>query len=237
MDDQGLTNGRNQQAPPPSALTENSHLAVVKKVTDKRSHRVTILHDDNFGVWKWSLKYNLLALGLYDVVTTNVGTEDQRNEAMLEIITSIDDRIKIKVSHCKTPLELYQAIEAIYVNKTSFQVTALHMRLSSFKFKSIDKISEGISEIQITVAKLKNLEETISDHMVEGIVLGALPSSFRTFVTVWKGLSEKERSLATLFNRILAEVEDNKHFNHREDKALYVGRKGNYKKRQETRSG
>lgn len=198
------------------------------RIATMTNSRMTILGEDNFSVWKWSLKYELKALRLYECVTKkDNGTQEQRDQAMLEIISSIDDRIKIKVAHCKDPFDLFQAIEAIYTNKTSFQVTALHMRLSSFKFENAANISEGISEIQSIVSKLKNLGETVSDHMVEGIVLAALPSSFRTFVTVWKGMSAEERTLSNLFNKILAEVEDNKLFNQREDNALLTRRRKN----------
>jgi len=151
---------------------------------------------------------------------------------MVEMTSTINDKIKIKLSHCTSPFELYQAIELIYTNKTSFQVTALHMRLSSFKFNSTDFISEGISELQNIVSKLKNLGERVSDHMIEGIVLAALPLSFRTFVTVWKGIGESERTLSNLFNRILAEIEDNKLFHVREDKALLTRGRRTGNKRQ-----
>ena len=160
------------------------------------------------------------------VTQPGVGTEEQRNEAMLSIISTIDDSIKIKVAHCKNPYELYQAIESLYVNKTSFQTTALHMRLANFKFKSLDKISEGISELQCLIAKLKNLGENVSDHHVEGIVLAALPSSFKTFVAVWKGSGQEQRTLTNLYSGILAEVEDMKLFNSREDHALISRGKG-----------
>ena len=189
---------------------------------------ITVLSDDNFGVWKWNLKYTLKTLGLYECVTQRTyGTQEQRDNAMAELIGTISDKVKIKVSHCQNPYDLYQAIEALYTNKTSFQATALHMKLSSFKFKSSESISQGISELQNIVSRLKNLGEQVSDHMIEGIVLAALPASFRTFVTVWKGVSENDRTLNNLFTRILAEIEDNKLFHVREDKALLLhGRKG-----------
>lgn len=191
--------------------------------TKSRFRPVTILDENNFGVWKWNLKYNLKTQGVYEcVISEGKGTQAQQDEAMLEIISSINDKIKMRVSHCKGPYELYQAIESFYTNKTSFQATSLHMRLSSFKFKSSELIPEGISEIQNVVSKLKNLGENVSDHMVEGIVLAALPSSYRTFVTVWKGMSSNERTLSNLYSRIMAEVEDNRLFNSREDKALFT---------------
>ena len=68
--------------------------------------------------------------------------------------------------------------------------------------------------------------------MIEGIVLAALPSSFGTFVTVWKGIGESERTLSNLFNRILAEIEDNKLFHVREDKALLIRGRRTGNKRQ-----
>ena len=212
---------------PSSKLTSGS---VTEKVTT-RSRPVTMLNDDNFCVWKWNLKYTLKAINLYEcLLNRNHGTATQRDEAMLEIISTLDDKIKIKVSHCQNPFDLFSAIEGLYTNKTSFQVTALHMKLSSFKFGSSSSIPEGISEIQNIVSKLKNLGENVSDHMVEGIVLAALPGSFRTFVTVWKGMPEGERNLSNLFNRIMAEVEDNKLFNSRDDTAL-LSRGRNFKSR------
>lgn len=188
----------------------------------------TILNDDNFGVWTWNLKYNLKTLGVYDCVKTRgQGTQAQKDQAMLEIISTISDKIKMRVSYCEDPFELFRAIEAPFTNKTSFQATSLHMRLSSFKFKSSQLIPEGISEVQNIVSKLKNLGENVSDHMVEGIVLAALPPSFRTFVTVWKGINPAERTISNLFTRIMAEVEDNRLFSSREDKALFTRRNGN----------
>lgn len=214
----------NNQASSSSSNYQGSSLIETKT----RVRPSTILGDDNFGVWKWNLKYNLKTLGVYECVTRpDYGTPQQQDEAMLEIISSIDDKNKTRVSYCKTPYELYQAIESFYTNKTSFQATSLHMRLSSFRFKS-GQIAEGISDIQNIVARLKNLQEPVSDHMVEGIVLAALPPSFRTFITVWKGITTNERTLANLFNRIMAEVEDNRLFHNRDDKALFI-RKKNFK--------
>jgi len=80
---------------------------------------------------------------------------------MVAMISTIDDKIKIKLSYCQTPYEVYLAIGSIYTNETSFEVTALHIKLSSFKFQSMDKVSEGISEIQYVVPKLENLALTL----------------------------------------------------------------------------
>lgn len=204
-------------------MPEDNKAVMVKKEpsSSQRARTVTILQEDNFGVWKWNLKYNLKTLGLYDTVTTkNVINEENDNQAMFEIISTLGEKVKSRVSHCKTAFELYEAIEAIYTNKTSFQITSLNMKLSNFKFKSVDAIGEGLNEIQNIVTKIKNLGDPISDKMVEGVILSALPPSFRTFVTVWKGINENERTLPNLMNRITAEIEDNKLFNVREDKAL-----------------
>ena len=108
---------------------------------------------------------------------------------------------------------------------TSFQATSLHRRQSSFRFKSRQQIPEGISEIQNVISELKNLGQTVSDHKVKGIVLAALLQSFHTFITVWKGIAPSDRTLPNLFNRILAEVEDNRLFNQRDDKALVAAKK------------
>lgn len=189
--------------------------------TTIRRNDPTILNNDNFSIWKWSLKYNLKSLGLYEcLIHPENTTQEQWDAAMYEIISTISDRIKIKVAHCKTPRDLYTSIEALYVNKTSFQVTDLHMRLTSFKFNSTHNISDGLSQVQSIVAKLKNLNEPVSDHLVEGIILAALPESFRTFITVWKGLNASERTLTNLMSRLMAEVEDNKLFEHKYGKAL-----------------
>lgn len=200
--------------------------AQVASESKSRTRQITVLNDDNFGVWKWNLKYNLKTLGVYECVTNpDQGTQAQKDEAMLEIISSIDDKIKQRVSYCKDPYTLYTDIEKLYTNKTSFQATSLHMQLTNFKFKSAQHIPDGIGVIQNLIARIKNLGESISDHMIEGIVLAALPSSFRTFVSVWKGVPASERTLTNLYARIMAEVEDNRLFNLRDDKALFVNNK------------
>lgn len=204
-------------------------------ITMRRSEP-TILKDDNFGIWKWSLKYNLKSQSLYEcLVNPSTATQEQLDATMFEIISTISDKIKIRVAHCKGPKELYQAIEALYSNKTSFQITDLHMKLSTFKFKSSEHISEGLSHVQGIVAKLKNLDEKVSDHMIEGVILSALPSSFRTFITVWKGLNSNERTLNNLMNRLMAEVEDNKIFNCNTGKAMLA--KNGFKKSFANKSG
>lgn len=202
----------------------SSHLKDEKKGDRKdraRPHNITILNDDNFNIWKWELKYNLKTLGLYDVIV-DPSKFDQKldDQAMYEVIGTLSDKVKNKVSHCKTAADLYRAIESIYSNKTSFQVTSLNMKLANFKFKSVDKISDGLSEIQSIVNKIKNCGEQISDKMVEGVILAALPEHFRTFITVWKGINESERTLTNLISRIMAEVDDCKTFNQKDNSAL-----------------
>lgn len=198
----------------PSGLFNMSTLETALPSVSMRRRETTMLTEDNFGVWKWHLKYNLKAIGLYDcLINPQLTSQEQRDVAMFEIISTISDRVKLRVAHCKDPKTLFESIESLYTNKTSFMVTDLHMKLTSFKFKSSNHISEGLSYIVNIVSKLKNLNQELSDHMVEGVILAALPGSFRTFITVWKGLPANERTIGNLTNRLLAEVEDDKIFN------------------------
>lgn len=194
-----------------------------KPSSTSRSRHVTILGDDNFGIWKWTLKYNLKALSLYDYVAKEDAHKvdpSKDAEAMFEIISTISDKIKNRVVHCKTAFELYDYIEAMFTNQTAFKTTDLHMKLVNFKFKSADKISEGLSELQTIRSQLENLEEKVSDPMIEGVILSALPPSFKTFVTVWKGRVDTERTVNNLMRNLTSEAEDMKLLNNREDKAL-----------------
>lgn len=197
-----------------------------RSVIKKRGQNITRLENDNFVVWKWNLKCNLKSLGLYDsILSDNWGSERERADAMMEIVSSLGEDVKVKLTHCRKPFELYNAIEALYVDKTAFQRTSLLMKLTNFKFESTAKITQGISTIQELVARLKNNGENVSDQLVEGIVLSALPPLFRTFITVWKAQPEVERTLTNLYSKIQAEVEDNKIMNLREDKALVALRR------------
>lgn len=181
-------------------------------ITVRRTEQ-TILDDDNYGVWKWALKYNLKALGYYDcLVNPELASNEQKDAIMDIIISTISDKVKTRVSHCNDPQSLIMAIEAIFSNKTSFKATDLHMKLAKFKFISSEHISEGLSYIQKTVSSIRNLGEVISDRHIEGIILCALPPSFRYFITVWKGINADDRTLDNLVNRLNAEVEDNKIF-------------------------
>ena len=69
----------------PSDVQQNAARSVVPpapEIVSLRARAVTILTDNNFGVWKWNPKYNLRSLGMYDCLVNPTRTS---SAAMLQI--------------------------------------------------------------------------------------------------------------------------------------------------------
>ena len=62
--------------------------------------------------------------------------------------------------------------------------------------------------METTAAKLKLLGENISDDSLMSAILRALPSQFKTFISIWKGTAAADRTIDNLLTRLMAEVED-----------------------------
>lgn len=169
--------------------------------------RTQILDRSNYVIWKRHMKNVLEAKGLLETTETEVvGSKEHKARALLTSSLSADNQMK--VINCETAYKIWKRLESIYENKTSFEKETLIGKLHTYKISSASQLSNSISEMENIVAKLRMLGEDVSDQSFMTAILRALPSSFSTFIKIWKGTNVTERTIENLITRLLAEVED-----------------------------
>lgn len=197
------------------------------RMDTKIEYRLHTLEGSNYTIWKQHTKNVLEARNLLNVVLSTESTDEAKERQAHALLTSaLNADNQMKVINCGTANKIWSRLEAIYENKSSFEKENLLNKLHSYKIKSASNISQAISEMETIAAKLGLLGEMVSDDSLISAILRALPSSFKTFVTIWKGTAKGERTIDNLLTRLMAEIEDNKV---PEEKALFGMKKRNFR--------
>lgn len=172
---------------------------------DKKEVQLIKLEKDNYVSWKWQFK-NVLRAKKLDVVLLDSQTRDMEkdHQALALLGSSLSEENILKIVNCESFKEAWRTVQTCFENKTAYQPQALYRRLNSFKIRSAEEVSKGISEIRGIAAQLKNLGESVSDHCVIGAILSALPSSFDIFTTVWKNSAQQD--VDDLVSKLMSEA-------------------------------
>lgn len=153
----------------------------------------------------------LVAKELEDYVIKGIGQGSSREKQARALLTSaLSVENQMKVLSCNTSNEIWLRLESTFENKSSFERENLLSKFHSFRIKRASELSQGISQIENLAERLKLLGESISDENIMSVILRAVPASFKTFVTIWKGTAREERTLNNLITRLMAEIEDDK---------------------------
>lgn len=186
----------------------------------KIEYRLHILEKKNYTVWKAHMKNIMEAKGLWDAVQSETVATTKETQARALLTSALSDDNQMKVINCDTAHKIWKRLEALYENKTSFEKEHLLSKLHSYKITSASGISNAISDMESIAAKLKLLGEDVSDESLMSAILRALPKSFSTFISIWKGTAKSERTIDNLLSRLMSEMEDQD----TEEKALVAGR-------------
>ena len=183
------------------------------------------LNGENYTIWKAHTKNVLEAKYLLDLVEGAQGDPVRERQARALLTSALSQDNQMKVINCSTANAIWKRLESIYENKSSFEKENLLNKLHSYKIKSAVDISRSVSEKEMIAAKLRLLGESVSDDPLMSAIPRALPKSFKTFITIWKGTAKAERTIESLLTRLMAEVEDEHSVG---EKALYSA--GNHKR-------
>lgn len=201
-------------------MAGNNQLVAHSGAEAKIEYRLHILEKKNYTVWKAHMKNILEAKGLLAEVVNELGNSTKESQARALLTSALSDDNQMKVINCGTAFKIWKRLEALYENKTSFEKEHLLSKLHSYKIKSAAEISNAVSEMESIAAKLKLLGEDVSSESLMSAILRALPKSFSTFITIWKGTTKSERTIDNLLSRLMSEMEDQEP----EEKALAAGR-------------
>lgn len=178
--------------------------------SQKIEFKLHTLGKDNYTIWKQHTKNVLEAKNLLSAVEHPTILDQGKERLARALLTSaLDSDNQMKVINCNSAHAIWKRLESVYENKTTFEAQNLHNKLHSFKIQNLSQVAKSLGEIENIAHKLRLLGENVSDNAVMSAMLRALPSSFRTFITVWKGTATNERTVDNLISRIMAEVEDN----------------------------
>lgn len=167
------------------------------------------LNETNYTGWKFQMRMILEAKKLWVYTQEEDLSQDinaKRTASLILSYLSYDNIMK--VINCETAYEIWQALEAIYENRTTSEKQTLLAKFHSFKIHSLREISKNLGEIQSMAARLKSLGAAIDDDSVMSIILNALPSSFNNFKTSWNLFNVEQRELNKLISCILVEAQN-----------------------------
>lgn len=184
------------------------------KMDTRIDYKIQTLEQHNYTVWKQHTLNILEAKELADVVINGPGREPlepltamkcRQAKALLTSALSVSNQMK--VINCATAHDIWNRLEAINENKSSFERENLLNRFHSYKIRSASEIPDGIGQLESLASRLTLLGEQITDEAMMSALLRALPSGFQTFLTVWRGTPKSERTINNLITRVMAELE------------------------------
>jgi len=161
------------------------------------------LESDNYTVWKWQAMNILRAKNLVDALNANASRDVDR-QALALIGSALDKDNKMLVVGCSTAKEVWDRLESVYENKTTFEKQELLSKLHSFKIDTATDIAKPLGEIQTLVSRLKMFGENVSDDALMSIIMNALPKCFENFLVAFKLLAPETRTLQHLISNVIA---------------------------------
>ena len=185
-----------------------NQIAVVADVPQRIEYKLHTLEKSNYITWRVHMTNILEAKGLLEATQTELVSGSLERQARALLTSALSDDNQMKVVNCHTAYKIWKRLEATYENKSSFERENLLNKLHSYKISSGKDISNAISDMENIAAKLHLLGEKVSDESLMSAVLRALPKQFSTFITVWKGTAQQERTIENLLTRLMAEVAD-----------------------------
>ncbi|KAG9510903.1 hypothetical protein GZH46_00539, partial [Fragariocoptes setiger] len=149
----------------------------------------------------------LAAKKLKEVVSGNSLSEQEDVQATALLLSALDADNQLIVIDCQSARDIWNRLESRYENKT-YESEDLYARLLSYKINNLGDIGKAVGEAQLFVSKLKSLGETLTEKLVMGIIIKALPDSFQDrFINSWSSTSTADRTLNNLITRISSRAE------------------------------
>lgn len=174
---------------------------------------------DNYVVWRWQALNVLRANGLEETIAKEDSKGIKVDKALALLGSSLNQENQMLVCGCKSAYELWQRLEGIYEDKTTFEKQELLRRLHAYKISSPSEVVKGLSEIQSLASRLNVMGERASDDALTSVIMNSLPAVFDSFLIAFKLLAPETRTLKHLISNVSAR---SKEMNKPEESALYA---------------
>lgn len=183
---------------------------------------------ENWGVWKFQLRVNLLAIEAkghvdgsspcpsrpaQDATAQQVSQYnlDLREWSKLDgkaqrlIITSLNEENMLHVMNKETAKEMWDTLHNTFETNTATSIHMLQQQWFKSEKEPNDSITVHIAKIQDLAHRLKALGESVSDTMLITKILMTLPPVFKHFCTAWESTPADLRTLTNLISRLTTE--------------------------------
>lgn len=182
----------------------------------------------NYIIWKRHTQNVLEAKDLWKVVSGQEQNLNKEIQARALLTSALSAENQMRVICCNDAKSIWQRLERIHENKSTFERQSLLAKLFSYKIQSARDIAKAFAELEMLRAKLTMLGENVSDEVMMTVILKGLPSQFSTFIQIWRNTPATERTFNELLTRIMAEMADE---DQPSEKVLFTQPKGRFNKK------
>lgn len=168
-----------------------------------------------FALWKFQLKIILESKELSDITFGLDPKPDdaaklrewvKRDSIAKAIITcGLSNTQKEKILTCNTAEEMMKRLETIHEQKSGASKHILHQEFFAATMTNNEDVSSFISRIESLASQLRDTGKEISENDLIIKILCGLNQNFKSVITAWDSVPEKDQTLNELISRLLKE--------------------------------
>lgn len=170
----------------------------------------------NYVSWKFKLDLLLKMKDLSEYVSGNIVKPEETSvgygawvkkdiEAQTIIGLNVDEKIALKISTCKSANEMITRLEGLYGKKSQKSTAMLQQQFFSYKYDESKSVAENCLLIDGLAQDLRSNGEEVKDSWIMSRILNSLPSKFDHFHAAWESVTEADKSLQNLRDRLQQE--------------------------------
>ena len=177
------------------------------------------LTGDNYHEWKFSMKWLLMGLDLWDLVDGSevlperAGQKQQekfrkrQNLALSKICLSVSPNIQIYVRSAKTGKEAWDCIAKRFEEKSLTRIIKYRSELYSTMMNEETPMVDQINHLKTIAERLESLDDIVAEKDLVMILLKSLPKSYHNLITALESLKLEDLTWEYVRDRVLTEYE------------------------------
>lgn len=140
----------------------------------------------NYSSWAFSMKMVLIKEGFWktavDVPEDTIVNEDLSLRALSTIGLNVHKRYFSHIKNCKTAREAWFKLKAVFEDGGFSQEINLLRKLCNIWLADYNTVEEYLDELMSTAQKLEELNFTVDDRWLVGLMLKGLPEEYNPMV-------------------------------------------------------
>jgi hypothetical protein len=185
-------------------------MSVVQKV-DTTS--IVKLNGKNYMPWRFQVN---LMLAAADVLPVVIGTEPRPGaepEAWIKkddraknlIVSTLEQSQLALVYQCLSANDMWLKLKSAHDDQSEFTKQRLLNEFYNYTIPDGKLLVEAFTEIELMVASLRDMGETISESSAVAKIVAALPAKYKPFKSAWDSVEDKRQTLVNLLQRLKKE--------------------------------